>query len=106
MDEFTFCISSSQIKLQTRHLADGDSLRISLWSAKSTHDLVVLQGRLTQCSGRNSILLRLPDGLIWTKIIPIDNDGPRVYPDPPKGGREEWQLKALVLKADELISKS
>lgn len=106
MDVFTFCSSSSQINLQTRHLADGGSLRISVCSAKSKYDLVVLKGRLTQCSGGNGILIRLPDGFIWTKIIPRDKDGPRVYPYPPKGGREEWHLKTLVLKSDELRAKS
>lgn len=53
-----------------------------------------------------SHLIRLPDGLIWTKIIPLDKDGPRFCPDPPKGGREEWLLKAHVLNSDDLRCKS
>lgn len=92
--------------LQTGHLADGGSLRISdhgvqranvfWWCHKVDlfSDLVASQSRY--CGG-NSVLIRLPDGLIWTKIIPLAKDGPRFCPDPPKGGKE-WQLKALVLK--------
>lgn len=53
-----------------------------------------------------TVLIRLPGGLIWTKIIPLDKDGPGFCPDPPKGGSEEWHLEALVLKSDELRYES
>ena len=44
-DTFAFCISTLIIKLQRGYMADGGRLRLTLWSAKSKHDLEVPRGR-------------------------------------------------------------
>lgn len=44
-DIFAFCISTLIKKLQRGHMADAGGLRITLWSAKSKHDLELSWGR-------------------------------------------------------------